>query len=393
MAAAQPGDVPVAVAGVEGQNWAAPEAMVDSSDGSTLACLDGIDLHGLSPLLYACAVYDEELGERILKECSGKIDVNERDAHGYTPLHHAAAAGLAGLASALLVAGSDVNARTEDMSVQFGSFQSGGMTPLHLAAQEGNSEICTLLLASGVNVHACDFEGNTAAILAAMRRYRDLALRLLPPAAGELPSEADLQKKQALDNVQVQQRYALSMYPSGLLRKVHVLKHIWSEEECCRVLSAVKDTARNHGWHSARHVSYPTTDVRVSDLEDSTRRFVIGSVTERVLPRMAELYGFDVGRLRFRDFFCVKYSAEGQRGLDEHRDGSRLSFIMLINSPEEFEGGGTRFVELDQTVSGGRGDCCCFSGRLLHCGVPITQGERFIVAGFVHVAQLDNIDF
>jgi ankyrin repeat protein len=60
--------------------------------------------------------------------------VNARDEHGRTPLHDAASSGLNDLASLLIDAGADVNARTERPSVIPGGHEApAGSTPLDLA--------------------------------------------------------------------------------------------------------------------------------------------------------------------------------------------------------------------------------------------------------------------
>ena len=77
-----------------------------------------------------------------------------------------------------------------------------------------------------------------------------------------------------------------------------------------------------------------------------------GLVSKRVLPRLAA--GAQVGtrHLYCKDLFVVRYSVEegGQRALELHRDGSMLSFTLLLSEPTDFEGGGTYFAHLDRTV-------------------------------------------
>jgi hypothetical protein len=94
----------------------------------------------------------------------------------------------------------------------------------------------------------------------------------------------------------------------------------------------------------------------------------------------------------------------GQPGLPLHRDGSLLSFSVLLSRAHEgaFAGGGTRFPHLavadashDDAASPRRvadahgvvrlrqGDACVHSGGVLHGGEAVTAGRRLLLVGFV----------
>ena len=66
-----------------------------------------------------------------------------------------------------------------------------------------------------------------------------------------------------------------------------------------------------------------------------------------------------------------------------HRDGSIVSFNVLLNSEHEFTGGGT-YIEASNTVHTiDRGDCFVHSGKVRHGGETITSGVRYILVGFL----------
>ncbi len=90
--------------------------------------------------------------------------------------------------------------------------------------------------------------------------------------------------------------------------------------------------------------------------------------------------------------------ARGQRSLELHRDGSLLSFNVLLSHESEFEGGGTHFPDLAAQAAAGatdapphvggtvhlrQGDACVHSGSALHAGAAVTAGVRVILVGFV----------
>jgi hypothetical protein len=88
-----------------------------------------------------------------------------------------------------------------------------------------------------------------------------------------------------------------------------------------------------------------------------------------------------------REMFVVRYSVDTQPGLPRHRDASFLSFVVQLNSPTEFEGGGTRFCTTGAPAAPPivlcQGDALGFVGRRLHAAAPVTCGARFVLAGFV----------
>ena len=94
-----------------------------------------------------------------------------------------------------------------------------------------------------------------------------------------------------------------------------------------------------------------------------------------IVPTLCDLYGFEESDIRMKDLFFVKYEAprstdaDGdadadagtvvQDRLSPHRDGTLLSFNVLLSEPRvEFSGGGTRFASLGEACSacGGAGE-------------------------------------
>ena len=401
-----------------------------------------VRIEGHSALLYFCALYDDDAGAALVRGLGPGVAAHgEYDSSGYTALHCAAAFGLPLIAAALVDAGVNVETESEDGALaHLGFFQSGGRTPLHCASLEGNVELVALLLARGASADAVDFEGNTPLLLAQMRHQAacvaalegvtrlapsDAALRAVgastAAASGSAaanaavvssaPTDAWLKAKQASDRARVKARVARCTEPRGLLRRLHVLPALLSASECAALLTAVLGTVAEEGWQNSRHAAFPTTDFRASDLGSAAWPLSRTLLEQRALPAMAALFGFRASQLSFRDLFFVKYSGaeEGvQSGLAAHRDGSLLSLNILLNAPAEFDGGGTLFLEEDVTLSRptpgvdaasgdaeacrvadvvaiGRGDCLVHCGRLLHSGVPISRGQRYLLVGFVDV--------
>lgn len=202
-------------------------------------------------------------------------------------------------------------------------------------------------------------------------------------------------------------------------RKVHVLKQVMLHDGCSTAISQAEEHAsKTGGWTTRRHREYPTTDVCTSDIP-SLHKKLEEMVKKKILPRVAEKFQLEEAKLSFHDMFVAKYTAELaassckpsrkrkaaamkkpaaaesvnpdiQSGLDEHEDGTPFSFVVGLNDLSEFDGGGTRFVNLAglRTFRESPGDAVIFSGYNRHCGVPITRGIRYILAGFLAYDEL-----
>lgn len=166
---------------------------------------------------------------------------------------------------------------------------------------------------------------------------------------------------------------------------MHILPKLLSAEECKQVLQAVLSATDEQGWTANRHRAYATTDIQSCQLP-AVDRWVRRTLRERLFPALNRLYfPRNVMEFSFRDLFFVKYFAEGQRGLSIHLDGSILSFNVLLNPANEFEGGGTFVEHLQKTFEISQGDCFAHSGRVRHAGTNVTRGYRYILVGFVDV--------
>lgn len=150
------------------------------------------------------------------------------------------------------------------------------------------------------------------------------------------------------------------------------LPSVLSADECELVIAAVVDHVRRRGGlQTDRHDSFATTDVPVRDLSlaHGTASRTVGDVvldwvSERVLTAMASATGFRPPHLGLKDLFVVCYCGEKplpkrgvvrypipskQASLAIHSDGCLLSFSLLLNHQDAFDGGGTFFKGTGKT--------------------------------------------
>jgi predicted 2-oxoglutarate/Fe(II)-dependent dioxygenase YbiX len=195
----------------------------------------------------------------------------------------------------------------------------------------------------------------------------------------------------------------LKVINNNLHYKYQYYPNIISNDICDFIINESENYAENNksienptGWTKSRHKNYPTTDLPISQIL-TLSTLVNNIIKYDVLDKIADKYKVNKYFLDFNDVFIVKYEADKQSSLDKHTDGSAFSFNILLNSPEEFEGGGTIFYEKRNNdsnsilVSNTKGGLIFHSGQQTHAGNKITKGIRYILVGFVsYLKEFDN---
>jgi len=228
------------------------------------------------------------------------------------------------------------------------------------------------------------------------------------------------------------------------LGKIHVQPLLTKEEaeQCHRI--ALEHARESKCWEDGKmsgtqHASYNTVDFPLiefpdEEVEDDNESVFLSdddpnsyypsdnplatyladiNFDERIFQKLESCFGLT--DLFYEDLFCVQYVAKeedvsgvGMDSLDFHRDGTLLSFTILLSDPNSFTGGGTVFECLKEKesthlfgdenvqclVDGNGavkpleiGTCVLHSGKLFHGGAKVTQGTRIVIVGFVGVPE------
>lgn len=198
-------------------------------------------------------------------------------------------------------------------------------------------------------------------------------------------------------------------YPSPL-HHIHVVTSILTPQEasqCCEISHRyATQTGRWETPDGERHASYPTCDFPIDECDDLQDYLDSIDFDKRLFGNFSELYGVDADDMEYLDLFVAHYQAKnettsgsGMDRLESHRDGSLLSFSLLLNDPGDFTGGGTFYDALrdvrttDLLHEGGAirplqaGDACLHCGKILHGADVVTSGSRTVLVGFVDVAE------
>ena len=301
-----------------------------------------ISVLGRSPLRFAIDVYDEELGMALLPYWN--LDSSGDD--GVSILHAAIQGDLSSLVFAFIQDFPFLLERTTlDCPWPFGKgVESGGRTVLHAAAELGNLEYVKALV-ERIDIHVCDWDGATPIMIAQLHN-RDSIIEFLETKGGLRSSLVSTLQEKA------QERYARSVCnPVGKWKTLCTFKQLLTVDECCTITTALQE--RN--WGIARHVAFTTTDIPAYQVPE-IYTWLQKLLKERLWPKVMASYDVTANDVEFRDLFYVKYECclhdndeilSLQKELRLHRDGSMLSFNVLLNSADDFQGGGTFFQEQD----------------------------------------------
>ena len=206
------------------------------------------------------------------------------------------------------------------------------------------------------------------------------------------------------------------------------VRSLLSDEEVGMALKLAIDYAEENGRFdnpdSDRHVSYATCDFPVDECDQLESFLESTDFQSRLFDQFADLYNVDADDLTFDDLFVAYYQATPEVGdnaddddgdqeddessnimdrLELHRDGSLFSFSLLLNPPDEFDGGGTFYDALrdvnpsdcDHGIlhEGGAirperaGDAVLHCGKILHGADVVTEGRRVVLVGFVELSK------
>jgi predicted 2-oxoglutarate/Fe(II)-dependent dioxygenase YbiX len=142
----------------------------------------------------------------------------------------------------------------------------------------------------------------------------------------------------------------------------------------------------NGGWTTNRHKYHPTTDLQIRNIFE-IKRFVKYDCLNLIKYKIKKSYCIDEPfQILIKDMFIVKYEygENKQNSLEMHFDESQISCSILLNSNNEFEGGGTEYDD-GITYKLDIGDMIIHTKLHRHCGLPITKGKRYVLVYFLNL--------
>lgn len=196
--------------------------------------------------------------------------------------------------------------------------------------------------------------------------------------------------------------YCKDMYVTRKFDEHAVMENVIEKNDVKLIMEEVKEALDKNKveWSTDRHGYRSTVDLPIVynpefHLKQENLPVTVNVANqilkEKIAHQYEKMYGFPKDDISYQEAFLIRYTPDTQDHLAPHHDGSPLSFVCALNDKKEYVGGGTRFLEKDETCSlKNAGDCCVFSGQQEHEGLPVTEGERYVLAGFVNFGPTED---
>ena len=189
--------------------------------------------------------------------------------------------------------------------------------------------------------------------------------------------------RSALEGFFQNKKLCSRLYKENKNKSVSIIRNFINKSTCKSIIKEAEDYAAVHEWTTDRHDNYPTTDNEIT-YEWNTYNPICNYIHSKIFRELKRMYNVNPNELGINELFVAKYENKKnkQSSLGSHVDGSEFSFVIALN--DNFQGGGTHFVESNRTYQLEAGDCLVFSGQNRHKGVKVTSGTRYILTGFLN---------
>lgn len=164
------------------------------------------------------------------------------------------------------------------------------------------------------------------------------------------------------------------------------LKHFFHKNTCEWFVIESEKYAINNNWHTDRHSKYPTTDIPILNIKyiSDFSNFIINKIQKIIkkkynIPKTTSFY--------IHDAFIVKYETGQQDELSIHADSSDYTINIALSDLKNYDGGGTFFEKINQTILCDIGDMIIHPGYLKHAGIKITRGKRYLFVIFLKIQK------
>jgi len=164
-----------------------------------------------------------------------------------------------------------------------------------------------------------------------------------------------------------------------------IYEKFFSTETCEWIIFEANETGHTNGWNLFRHQHYPTIDIPLQIINPVFKfcAFAFLNLFKQTFKSycIPEKYTPNI-----KDMFIIKYDVTTQKSLNTHKDGTHLSFNIMLSDIHDYESGGTYFDDgLSYYLN--RGDVLVHSGYINHGSYNITKGVRYILVVFFDIIE------
>lgn len=161
---------------------------------------------------------------------------------------------------------------------------------------------------------------------------------------------------------------------------------LFDAHECRRIIELAE--LEGEGLPTAKSGKYQIGKAWIKDMPQVLEWFNEALAT-KLFPSLSQLFPQllpDSSTLRAHSVAILKYNASHPR-TDVHVDDALFAFTIALSPSDAFEGGGTYFEHLDAVVEMEQGHVTFRPGAVRHAGAAVTSGLRYVVGGFIAVAN------
>jgi predicted 2-oxoglutarate/Fe(II)-dependent dioxygenase YbiX len=191
---------------------------------------------------------------------------------------------------------------------------------------------------------------------------------------------------------------SLGPYPFGIY-KVQLPEYLRSPQVFQDVISVSEAYAAklSNQWKSSKLYSLTQQDLAVVDIPQAPA--LIQNIQDYVLASVQNLYqpmcsiGGSVSLTMDRyQPHILKYDVmSGHCSTPLHHDRCDVTVNLMLSDSSCYTGGGTYFIDLDQTIFLQQGEMLLHPGPSVHCGREITSGTRYVLVFFIHFVPTRGI--
>jgi len=171
-----------------------------------------------------------------------------------------------------------------------------------------------------------------------------------------------------------------------MLCRVKIYNNILTEKETEQLIDYGKNGKVTQGKvgdsvNKERKIRY---DIYMRD------RVVINSIDKMIYQKMSRCVNEDFNLdWKYREEWKMGYYAGNEKGFyDQHRDTygdkdyRKITVIVALSNPEEYEGGELYFSELNDKYKLNKGDVIIFRSEEMHGVEPVISGKRKVLISF-----------
>lgn len=138
-----------------------------------------------------------------------------------------------------------------------------------------------------------------------------------------------------------------------------------------------------NGWHTDLY-SLTKQDIALRDIPGMSRK--ISPIFDHLCHAIRTLYGAQKVVVDKNQPHILKYSVDsGHTGVELHHDRCDVTANLALSRSGDYCGGGTYIPDTGSIIKLNHGECLLHPGSLVHGGMEVTKGTRYLMVTFAHL--------